>query len=50
MERVAVYGGPVEFEAVFPKIGGLSRDHHRLAYTELALVPGGLATEPYPCR
>jgi Tol biopolymer transport system component/DNA-binding winged helix-turn-helix (wHTH) protein len=34
MARVAASGGPVEFEAVYPKIGALSRDHRRLAYVE----------------
>jgi Tol biopolymer transport system component len=34
MARVAASGGPVEFEAIYPKIGALSRDHRRLAYIE----------------
>ena len=34
MARVAASGGPVEFEAVYPKIGSLSRDGRRLAYLE----------------
>ena len=34
MARVAASGGPVEFEAVYPKIGALSRDHRRVAYVE----------------
>jgi Tol biopolymer transport system component/DNA-binding winged helix-turn-helix (wHTH) protein len=38
MARVAASGGPVEFEAVYPKIGALSRDHRRLAYIEPSLV------------
>ena len=38
MARVAASGGPVEFEAVYPKIGTLSRDHRRLAYIEPPLV------------
>jgi Tol biopolymer transport system component/DNA-binding winged helix-turn-helix (wHTH) protein len=38
MARVAASGGPVEFEAVYPKIGALSRDHSRLAYIEPSLV------------
>jgi Tol biopolymer transport system component/DNA-binding winged helix-turn-helix (wHTH) protein len=38
MARVAASGGPVEFEAVYPKIGELSRDRRRLVYIEPALV------------
>jgi Tol biopolymer transport system component/DNA-binding winged helix-turn-helix (wHTH) protein len=38
MARVAASGGPVEFEAVYPKIGELSRDRRRLTYIEPALV------------
>jgi Tol biopolymer transport system component/DNA-binding winged helix-turn-helix (wHTH) protein len=38
MARVAASGGPIEFEAVYPKIGELSRDHRRLAYIEPAMV------------
>jgi Tol biopolymer transport system component/DNA-binding winged helix-turn-helix (wHTH) protein len=38
MARVAALGGPVEFEAVYPKIGALSRDHRRLAYIEPSLA------------
>ncbi|MDX6457565.1 MAG: hypothetical protein QOE55_1262 [Acidobacteriaceae bacterium] len=38
MARVAASGGPVEFEAVYPKIGALSRDHRRLAYVEPSLA------------
>jgi Tol biopolymer transport system component/DNA-binding winged helix-turn-helix (wHTH) protein len=38
MARVAASGGPVEFEAVYPKIGTLSRDHRRLAYIEPSLA------------
>jgi Tol biopolymer transport system component/DNA-binding winged helix-turn-helix (wHTH) protein len=38
MARVAASGGPVEFEAVYPKIGSLSRDYRRLAYIEPELV------------
>ena len=34
MARVAASGGPVEFEAVYPKIGVLSRDYRRVAYVE----------------
>jgi len=34
MARVAASGGPVEFEAVYPKIGSLSRDGRRLAYLD----------------
>jgi Tol biopolymer transport system component/DNA-binding winged helix-turn-helix (wHTH) protein len=38
MARVAASGGPVEFEAVYPKIGALSRDHRRVAYVEPSVV------------
>jgi len=34
MARVAASGGPVEFEAVYPKIGVPSRDYRRVAYVE----------------
>jgi Tol biopolymer transport system component/DNA-binding winged helix-turn-helix (wHTH) protein len=34
MARVAASGGPVEFEAVYPKIGAPSRDYRRVAYVE----------------
>jgi Tol biopolymer transport system component/DNA-binding winged helix-turn-helix (wHTH) protein len=37
MARVAASGGPVEFEAVYPKIGTPSRDYRRLAYIEPSL-------------
>ena len=54
MARVAASGGPVEFEAVYPKIGALSRDHRRLAYVEPSLVwrwsPAVWRIETYPCR
>ena len=36
MARVPVSGGPLEFIAVYPKIGALSHDHRRLAYVEPA--------------
>jgi Tol biopolymer transport system component/DNA-binding winged helix-turn-helix (wHTH) protein len=36
MARVPVSGGPLEFVAVYPKIGALSHDHRRLAYVEPA--------------
>jgi Tol biopolymer transport system component/DNA-binding winged helix-turn-helix (wHTH) protein len=38
MARVAASGGPVEFEAVYPKIGAPSRDHRRVAYVEPSVV------------
>jgi Tol biopolymer transport system component/DNA-binding winged helix-turn-helix (wHTH) protein len=36
MARVAVSGGPVEFNPVYPRLGTLSPDGHRLAYVEPA--------------
>jgi Tol biopolymer transport system component/DNA-binding winged helix-turn-helix (wHTH) protein len=38
MARIPASGGPLEFEAVYPKIGALSRDHHRIAYVEPSSV------------
>ena len=38
MARVTASGGPVEFEAVYPKIGVPSRDYRRVAYVEPSLV------------
>ena len=38
MARVAASGGPVEFEAVYPKIGVPSRDYRRVAYVEPSLA------------
>jgi Tol biopolymer transport system component/DNA-binding winged helix-turn-helix (wHTH) protein len=38
MARVAASGGPVEFEAVYPKIGVPSRDYRRVAYVEPSLI------------
>jgi Tol biopolymer transport system component len=34
MARVAASGGPIEFEAIYPRIGTLSRDGRRLAFTQ----------------
>ena len=34
MARVPASGGPIEFEAIYPRIGALSRDGRRLAYLE----------------
>jgi Tol biopolymer transport system component/DNA-binding winged helix-turn-helix (wHTH) protein len=34
MARVAASGGPIEFEAIYPKAGVLSRDGRRLAFIE----------------
>jgi Tol biopolymer transport system component/DNA-binding winged helix-turn-helix (wHTH) protein len=34
--RVLASGGPLEFKAVYPKIGALSRDYRRVAYVEPA--------------
>ena len=34
MARVAASGGPIEFEAIYPRIGALSRDGRRLAFLE----------------
>jgi Tol biopolymer transport system component/DNA-binding winged helix-turn-helix (wHTH) protein len=38
MARIAVSGGPVEFEAVYPKIGTPSRDYRRVVYVEPSQV------------
>ena len=34
LARIPASGGPLEFTAVYPKIGAMSRDHRRLAYIE----------------
>jgi Tol biopolymer transport system component/DNA-binding winged helix-turn-helix (wHTH) protein len=36
--RIPASGGPLEFKAVYPKIGVMSREHRRLAYIEPAQV------------
>lgn len=38
MARVAASGGPVEFEAIYPKIGVPPRDYRRVAYVEPSLI------------
>ena len=38
LARIPASGGPLEFTAVYPKIGAMSRDHRRLAYVEPAQV------------
>jgi Tol biopolymer transport system component/DNA-binding winged helix-turn-helix (wHTH) protein len=38
MARVPISGGPVEFTAVYPKLGTLSPDGRRLAYVEPGMV------------
>src|SRR5689334_19632831 len=38
MARVAASGGPIEFEAIYPKAGVLSRDGRRLAFIESGLI------------
>jgi Tol biopolymer transport system component len=38
MARVPATGGPVEFEAVYPKIGTPSRDYRRVVYVEPSQV------------
>jgi len=38
MARVAASGGPIEFEAIYPRIGAISRDGRRLAFIESGLI------------